>query len=187
MRNKKISTMSTHALLAMALLTCASSAFAINKCKGPDGKLVYQDTPCVVGTGGAIEVKPASGGAVPSVQTRSDPNASPQTEADRLNASVAESQKERRLLSLERRGVPDANGAVHQHRDRCKADLARLEQDKLTASRTPRGQGYATQLASEQAATASICNSKDRELVHEHNQVLKECQDLGGCKGGKSL
>lgn len=177
----------TQALLAMLLLTGASSAFAINKCKGPDGKPVYQDKPCAVGTGGAIEVKPATGGPAPLAPRAAGSSAKPQTEAERLNASVADSQKERRLLSLERRGVPDARNAVYASRDKCKGDLANLEQDKIAAVGTARGQGRATQLASEQAATASLCNAKDRELVHEHNQALKECQDLGGCKGGKAL
>ncbi len=37
--------MHTRTLLAVALLI-ASPAWAVNKCKGPDGKVVYQDTLC---------------------------------------------------------------------------------------------------------------------------------------------
>lgn len=47
------------ALLAAALLA-ASPAWAINKCTGADGKLVFQDAPCA-GKGEAIDVRPASG------------------------------------------------------------------------------------------------------------------------------
>jgi len=50
------------ALLALAL-TCAP-AWAINKCTGADGKVVFQDLPCA-GQGEVIEVKPASGAADP--------------------------------------------------------------------------------------------------------------------------
>ena len=53
-------------LLAAALLA-ASPAWAINKCKGPDGKVIFQDAPCV-GQGEKIEVRPASGHADPARQ-----------------------------------------------------------------------------------------------------------------------
>lgn len=65
--------MHTHAILLAALLA-ASPAWAINKCTGADGKVVYQDAPCE-GKGEKIEVRPASGPA------RSAPPAAPQTPA----------------------------------------------------------------------------------------------------------
>lgn len=47
------------ALLACALLAAAPT-WAINKCTGPDGKVVFQDLPCA-GQGEQIDVRPASG------------------------------------------------------------------------------------------------------------------------------
>jgi hypothetical protein len=50
-------------LAAAALLALAvSPSWAINKCTGPDGSVVFQDAPCA-GKGGAIVVRPASGNA----------------------------------------------------------------------------------------------------------------------------
>ena len=49
-------------LFAAALLI-AAPAWAINKCKGPDGKVAFQDAPCA-GQGEKVEVRPASGYAV---------------------------------------------------------------------------------------------------------------------------
>ena len=49
-------------LFAAALLISAQ-AWAINKCKTPEGKTVFQDAPCA-GQGEKIEVRPASGYAV---------------------------------------------------------------------------------------------------------------------------
>ena len=46
-------------------LVCAGPAAAINRCVGPDGKAVYQDTACA-GAGTKIEVRPASGNAPPA-------------------------------------------------------------------------------------------------------------------------
>lgn len=48
-----------------ALILGSSQAWAVNKCDGPDGGTVFQDTPCA-GKGDAISVKPASGEADPS-------------------------------------------------------------------------------------------------------------------------
>lgn len=167
-------------LIALLAGTFAHGAMAINKCTGPDGRAVYQDKPCA-GAGGAIVVKPATGPALAA------PTSTGTSEADRLNASVAHSQNERKRLSLERRGVPDAHAATLAFRSHCKAELARLDKEKQSADTRPTGQAWATRLASEQASMAVQCSTRDRELTHEHNQALKECQDLGGCSGGKTL
>ena len=50
------------AFFAAALLM-AAPVWAINKCKTPEGKTVFQDAPCA-GQGEKIEVRPASGYAV---------------------------------------------------------------------------------------------------------------------------
>ncbi|ARU06325.1 hypothetical protein CCO03_18055 [Comamonas serinivorans] len=178
-----------HLIALTAVLLTASPSWAINQCIGANGKLVFQDTPCVQGRGGPIQVKPASGRAPLAMApaTTASSSAPAQTEADRLNASVAASQKERRKLSLERRGVPDADAAVFAHRDACRAEQARLEAEKRSAYNTLRGQVYASQKASEQAASAARCDTKDRELVNDHNTLLQECQALGGCPGATPM
>lgn len=58
--------MHIHTMLAAALLA-ATPAWAINKCKTPEGKTVFQDAPCA-GQGEKIEVRPASGHADPAKQ-----------------------------------------------------------------------------------------------------------------------
>lgn len=45
------------ALLAAALIACASPALAINKCTQKDGKVVYQDAPCQNTSTGTAQVK----------------------------------------------------------------------------------------------------------------------------------
>lgn len=49
-----------HLLCALALSAIALPSLAVNKCTGPDGKVVFQDAPCT-GKGEAITVRPASG------------------------------------------------------------------------------------------------------------------------------
>ena len=51
------------AMFLIAALLVAP-AWAVNKCTGPDGKVAFQDAPCV-GKGEKIEVLPASGGTPP--------------------------------------------------------------------------------------------------------------------------
>lgn len=48
-------------LLTVALFA-ATPAWAVNKCIGPDGKVVFQDAPCT-GKGEKLDVRPASGAA----------------------------------------------------------------------------------------------------------------------------
>ena len=45
-----------------AALLAAAPAWAINKCTGADGKVVFQDAPCA-GKGETLDVRPASGHA----------------------------------------------------------------------------------------------------------------------------
>ena len=68
------------AVCAALLLTANAPAWALNKCVGPNGAVVYQDAPCS-GKGGPVDAKPASGqgntsGAKPTVPAA--PPASPQ-------------------------------------------------------------------------------------------------------------
>lgn len=51
----------------IAALIAVTPAWAINKCT-TDGEVVFQDAPCAAGTGGQIEVRPASGAGSSSSQ-----------------------------------------------------------------------------------------------------------------------
>ena len=64
---EKIELMRTTLLIATATMLVAAPAWAVNKCKGPDGKVSFQDAPCS-GQGEKIEVRPASGHADPAKQ-----------------------------------------------------------------------------------------------------------------------
>lgn len=54
-------------LTAAALVLAVVPVWAINKCKGPDGKVSFQDAPCA-GQGEKMQVRPASGHANPAAQ-----------------------------------------------------------------------------------------------------------------------
>jgi hypothetical protein len=166
-------------LAAAALLTISvPPALAVNKCTGPDGAVVFQDAPCE-GKGEAIYVRPASGNAkVAPVRSGDTP---PKSVAQRIEEQVAASQRERRLRDLSEREVPGALNAIYAHMQACKEEQARLEAAKHVYVQNLYGKTDAAQRASEQAAAAGRCDTKDRELRARHEALRLECARLGGC------
>lgn len=170
----------TAALFALGCLV-ASPAWAVNKCT-IDGKTVFQDAACP-GKGEAIKVRPASGASRATVaDTNADPSKKPQTEAQRLEANIEASQRERRLREINERGLPGADQAVRNHLAFCQEEHTRLERSKGAFVQNLYGKTDAAQKAAEQAALASRCDTKDRELRATAASLRAECQQLGGCK-----
>lgn len=171
------------ALLAIACLS-STPAWSINKCT-IDGRTVFQDAPCP-GKGEALNVRPAAGNArAPSTPNTTTDGASPSkqlTEAQRIEANVATSQKERRLRDLEQREVPGADAAIHAHLQACKEEQERFEVSKRMYVQNLYGKTDAAQKASEQAAAAARCDTKDRDLRERAATLRAECQQIGGCK-----
>ncbi len=165
-------------LLSLACLA-ASPAWAVNKCT-IDGRTVFQDAACP-GKGEQLTVRPASGSA-PTQSADGAASTKPQTEAQRLEANVAASQKQRRLRELEQREVPGADFAIRSHLQACQAEQSRLERAKGAYVQNLYGKTDAAQKASEQAAAAARCDTKDRDLRAASAGLRAECQQLGGCK-----
>lgn len=177
------------AMLWAALLLAASPAWAINKCTGADGKVAFQDAPCQ-GKGEVLDVKPASGrGAASVAAVAPTPGASapvratqPVTEAQRIEAQVLASQRERRLRDIETMAVPQATAALDMHRRGCEQEQKDLASNQYRYMQNLYGKTHAAQMASEMAAASARCDTKDRELK-EHLEALKsECAALSGCK-----
>lgn len=171
-----------HLLIAAALLTvlCAP-AWAVNKCTGADGKVVYQDAPCA-GKGEVLIVTPAAGrGAAPGASAPV-PAARPMSEAQRIDAQVAASQRERHLRDVETLFVPQAAWAVDRHRRACEQEQSDLAAGQYKFRQNLYGKTHATQVASEMAAASARCETRDRELREQLDALKSECAALGGCK-----
>jgi hypothetical protein len=154
-------------------------AWAVNKCTGPDGSVVFQDAPCA-GKGEALVVRPAAGARAPEAPAAVAKK--PVSEAQRLEANIAASQKERRLRDLTQREVPGADAAIQQNLYDCKAEQARIERDQFAYVQNLYGKTHAAQRAAEMAAAATRCDTKDRDLRAKADSLKNECQALGGCK-----
>ena len=133
-----------------------------------------------------MTVKPASGHATapPLGADIIGPNGQgkPLSEAERLNALSDASARHRRKQDLEERIVPRARADMYGHRERCRQTQERLKQEQYEYVQNLYGKTHAAQIASEMAAQAATCDTKDRENTANFTQLLTECQGLDGCK-----
>lgn len=169
-------------MLWAALLLAVSPVWAINKCTGPDGKLVFQDAPCQ-GKGELLDVKPASGkGNSPAVAVSGTAPAKPMTEAQRIEAQVTASQRERRRRDLETIETPQAVAVLDKHRRGCEQEQKDMASGQYKYVQNLYGKTHAAQMASEMAAASARCDLKDRELKERLEALKSECAALSGCK-----
>ena len=167
-------------IISAALLLASLNAMAINKCTMPDGSMVFQDAPCA-GKGESLNVRPASGAAKaqPVAASGDTPKKS---NAQRMEEQVASSQKDRRVRELAQHLGPSAVQAIRTHLQACRDEQARLEAAKHVYVQNLYGKTDAAQRASEQAAAAGRCDTKDRELRETAALLKRECTELGGCQ-----
>ncbi len=175
------------ALLIVAITFLAAPAFAINKCTGPDGKVSFQDAPCVGSKSETLDVRPASGRtpSAPAVRAGDQlagPAAKPMTEAQRVEKQVADIQRERRRQELEWRLVPEALAAITALRTSCDRQMQALRTQKASANNNLAGAQWETSISTEMGAVATRCDTRQRELREDADVLRKECAELGGCK-----
>lgn len=176
-----------------AMATTCAPALAINKCAGPDGKVVFQDTPCAPGKGGEIDVRPASGrsSVVAPVQPREAGSTSntggaapppTMTEAQRIEAQISASQRERRKSELDVLLVPNARQKISALRANCNRQLAGLRAQKAQANNNLAGATWEGSISSEMIAVSTRCDTESRMAKDELDELLAECRSLDGCR-----
>lgn len=171
-------------IFATLLASLCAPSWAINKCTGADGKVVFQDAACA-GKGEKMNVRPASGDGAPPQPTASPTTNAPEkskTEAQRIETQISESQRNRRKQELEVRLVPDAQGSIRTQRAQCDQDFKALQDKKAQASNNLAGATWETSISSEMTALATRCDTRNREIREQLDTLRKECQALGGCK-----
>ena len=161
----------------MALLLAATPAWAmLNKCTQADGRVVYQDRPCDTGKAEALHVRPATG--VKPLQEALVGGKRPPTEAERIEAQVAQSQRERRRRDLEDQLIPQTQTERVRHRYDCEQRQKTLRDSQYSMRQNLYGKTHAAQIASEMAAAAALCDTRDRELAEKLQQLHAECVKL---------
>ena len=162
-------------------LLIASPTFAqVYRCPDAKGRVVIQQAPCAGGT--QLNVRPASGDApAPGHTAVEQTSAKPATEAERINARIEASQRERRKTELEHRAVPDASLALAAARRECLAQTEDLEGQRGVAKNNLAGATYLQSVATQMQALAIRCDTRERALREDYDRLLRECQSLGGC------
>lgn len=175
MKHQMFSGAATAVMMALAL--GSGPAWAVNKCQ-VNGKTVFQDAPCPMGaTGGAIEVRPASGkaraaapapvadGVVPSAAGVG--KAAPKNYGDRL-----ELERNGRSAWYARR---NAQGALDGQIERCRHEQASLERDKRWSANNLAGATRDVSLSNQMEAAAAICKLEMDARVRELEAAKAEC------------
>ena len=158
-----------------AVLLGVSPVWAVNKCTGPDGKVVYQDAVCA-GKGEAINISPASGHAAPSAApAQAAPAGGPRPALSKEGVFGASWQ---RRTFLESRGVPDARSALQGHLQRCAAKQRELTAKKGSASNNLAGATWEQSISTEMQAVATMCDSQGRDLRAQVEALEKELREL---------
>lgn len=181
------------AILGVAAGLCTTSTWAINKCTAPDGKITFQDKPCV-GQGEVFDARPSvvvvPTAAAPSASTPATattatptaivaPTAPPKSPSTPPKEGIFGESWQRRTY-LENRGVADAQDALFQHQKACEKKMARLRAEKLSQGRPDdlTSATYLQSLSAQMQAEATMCDIRERELLNEQQNLEKELQRL---------
>lgn len=154
-----------YALAAVAVLAMDPAA-AINKCTGADSRDISGRSVCR----SQIRDFERQAGLGDSPRRfcqseRAFVSGPQQTEAARLEGIVSASQRSRRSLDLKERLLPDAERDLREHRVRCEEKQKKLASQQDIYRQNLYGKTHAAQIASEiAAASAAVCDTKDREL-----------------------
>lgn len=147
-------------------LMLAAPAWAVNKCTGADGKVSFQDAPCV-GEGEKVDVRPAMQGATP---------VAPSPSTGKEGAFGPSWQRKNQLQS---QAIPQARAAIERNQKECAA-----APDEAVAHAGPlrRSTLAGTQFAQERAAAAAknkeACGAKTEELRRQLQSLEEELRSL---------
>jgi hypothetical protein len=143
--------------------------WAVNKCTGPDGKVSFQDGPCLVGQGEKMDVKPAMQGATPV-------SPSPSTAKEGAFGLTWQ-----RKHYLQNQGVPQARAALERNQRECAAiapDASVAHAGALRRSTLASGSQFAQERAAAAGKDKAACEAQTEELRNQLNSLEAELGKL---------
>src|SRR6185369_677856 len=150
------------AALAVLFIAAPLAAQTMYRCGN-----TFSQQPCEPGAVVKSQPVPAAG--------RVSAPAGPKSETERLEAIVSDSQRDRRKRDLRDRILPDAEASLVKHRADCEQRQKELAASQYAYKQNLYGKTHAAQMASEMAAAAAKCDTKDRELKDFVDLAAKEC------------
>jgi len=154
----------------------AMQVHAINKCVDLNGKITFQDAPCV-GKGETIKVTPASG---------PDSMPSPLNEAAQTQASPAKSGTQKQYDSLKDERFRREKWAVMNYarqnletiRLKCESEQKELAASKVWSKNNLAGATRDSSISQEMTAAAVACDSRIRGKEKEVDAAEKVCAEI---------
>ena len=162
--------------LSLSAALLCTSAWAINKCQ-VGGKTLFQDAPCPMGTGGEIEVRPASGKTRAAAPAAASAGTTPQAGQASKNKYSDFGDK----LERERKGREawyarrSAANAVDKQLASCREEQATMEREKRNSNNNLAGATRDTSISSKMEAAATLCKLEVDTRVRELESAKAEC------------
>lgn len=167
--------------LVMALGMLSQPSMAMYQCTASNGRVSYQDTPCV-GDGvkeNRLEIKsPAP--ATPPQPNPNEASAQPSapTETQRLRAQSDRLSKERRLHELVELHIPGAQARIRAAANNCDARLKAVRKQKNLAQDNLAGATWEQSISTEMQAIATQCATEQTRFQTELDRLLNEQRGL---------
>lgn len=165
----------------ITLLLTSPGAWAVYKCKAPDGRTVYQERPCADGQGTTVDTRPAAGYGASTAASAAAPQASTAAAASQSQTRRKEGvfgPKWQRMTYLEQRGVPEVRSALYHLTQNCERKMRELEAQKARANNNLAGATWEQSISAQMQAEATMCDMRSRELQAEKDKLEKELREL---------
>ncbi len=150
------------------LLVFLAPAWAINKCTDANGKVSFQDAPCV-GQGEKIEVRPAMQGATPI----------PPSPSTAQEGAFGPSWQRKQFLQSQ--GIPQARAAIERNQREC-AVVPQQQEGVAQSGPLRRSLGAGSQFAQERTSAAAkekaACEARTQELRGQLKLLEEELSNL---------
>ena len=163
-------------IFAAVVLAIAAPAFAINKCTGADGKIVFQDTHCM-SKEEALTVKSTVGqSAAPLVDSPTASTLSVGSKKERFYGA-----KWRRRTDLELHLIFNARRELLDHLQECQMQQAAFAEKRVGTRAKAAGTSDAPSTSEVQAA-AYLCDSRTRDLQVKLEGYERELSEFKAAK-----
>lgn len=166
--------------LVLALVCLTLPAWAINKCTGADGRIVFQDMPCQ-GRGEKLNIRPTPINPPAPATEEANGTEKPLSDVERVKQFNAQAENTRKRQDIEMVLLPSAYAALNRHLATCEREYRFLQNEKGRATNNLAGATWEQSLSQEMSALATKCETQTRQHNSNIADIKRQCQKVGGC------
>lgn len=141
-------------IVCIAAMACLAPVWAVNKCKGADGRVAYQDAPCA-GRGETLVIEPERNVSSPIA---------PRAEVNKEGVFGDAWQRKNYLQS---QGLPQARAALAEHQRSCEQRQAEILQRRQLPRHLAQGSAFAQDVQADVKASARECAAREESLQRQ--------------------